>query len=225
MRTIGLIGGMSWESTAQYYFIINNLVKERLGGLSSAKIVLYSVNFEEIATLQRSGEWEKAGKLLNNCALSLERAGADCLVLCTNTMHNVSDALCLGVQIPLIHIAEVTAEAIKKRGILKVGLLGTRFTMEQSFYKDRLAGLNVLIPNETEAIHEIIFNELCLGIVKDESREIYKKSIQSLISKGAEGIILGCTEIGMLISDKDSSVPVFDTTKIHAEAAVEFALR
>lgn len=230
MKTIGLIGGMSWESTALYYQKINDGVKQRLGGLHSAKLVLFSVNFQEIEALQAAGEWEKAGAILAAAARSLKAAGADFLVLCTNTMHKVVPAIRAAVDIPLLHIADATATAIAQNGIRTIGLLGTRFTMEQDFYRGRLEAaqnLQVLVPDpaDRETVHHIIYQELCLGIVREESRLAYRQVIERLIARGAQGIILGCTEIGMLVSSSDSPVPVFDTTAIHAASAVDFALR
>lgn len=228
MKTIGLIGGMSWESSMTYYRIINEEVKWRLGGLHSAKCLLYSVDFDEIERYQSDGDWEKAGDVLGEVACSLEKGGADFIVICTNTMHKVSDHIQSKVDIPLLHIADATAEQIKSEGIRKIGLLGTTYTMEQDFYKARLesSGFNVMVPGKTErgTINKIIFNELCLGKIQVESRDYYKKVIQDLIAAGAEGIILGCTEIGLLIKSDDSSVPLFDTTYIHAVEAVNTAL-
>ena len=221
---------MSWESTAHYYQDINELVKRRLGGLHSAKIVLYSVDFHDIEQLQKIGNWDEAGASLAKAAQSLEAAGADFLILCTNTMHKVAPAIANAVGIPLLHIADPTAEAVKSAGMRTIGLLGTRFTMEQDFYRGRLEsqhGLHVIVPDETdrEVVHNIIYNELCLGQVKESSREAYREIIGRLIARGAEGIILGCTEIAMLISPDDVPIPVFDTTSIHASSAVEFALQ
>ncbi|MBE0622980.1 MAG: aspartate/glutamate racemase family protein [Burkholderiales bacterium] len=229
MRTIGLIGGMSWESTVPYYRIINEAVKERLGGLHSAKLVLYSVDFHEIEHLQHSGDWIAAGRLLAQAARSLRAAGADFLVLCTNTMHKVADAIEGAVDIPLYHIADATAEEIKRNGLASVGLLGTRFTMEQEFYKGRLReghGIDVVIPDEIdrEIVHRVIYDELCLGKIIDASRTEYRRIIQRLAERGAQGVILGCTEISMLVGAKDSPVPVFDTTSIHARGAAHWAL-
>lgn len=230
MKTIGLIGGMSWESTIPYYRQINQSIKERLGGLHSAKVVLYSVDFHEIERLQHAGDWEAAGQLLAAAARALELAGADFLVLCTNTMHKVAPAIEAAVRIPLFHIADPTAEAIKDAGLSTVGLLGTRFTMEQAFYKDRLRerhGLQVLIPNQAdrEAIHRVIYEELCLGRVVEESRAEYRRIMSDLVDQGAEGIVLGCTEISLLVAQQDSTVPLFDTTTIHARKAAEWAIR
>ena len=229
MKTIGLIGGMSWESTVPYYRQINETIKKRLGGLHSAKLILYSVDFQEIEHLQRHGDWEAAGLILANAARSLEAAGADFLVLCTNTMHKVAGSIEAAVAIPLFHIADPTASEIKRAGYSVVGLLGTRFTMEQGFYRDRLSarhGLRVLVPEvqDRETIHRIIYEELCLGIAKPDSRAEYRRIMRNLASQGAEAIILGCTEISLLVNEQDSDVPLFDTTAIHARAAAEEAL-
>ena len=229
MKTIGLIGGMSWESTSEYYKIINETVKERLGGLNSAKCIMYSVDFEEIASLQHQGEWEKLTKLMIRFAQQLERAGADFIVICTNTMHKMAREIQDNINIPLLHIADATAERIKEQGLRKPGLLGTKFTMEEDFYKKRLKekyNLDVMIPSNTdrEIIDSVIYNELCLGIIRQSSKEKFKDIIRRLVSNGADGLILGCTEIPLLISQKDVEVPLFDTTAIHSKAAVEFAL-
>lgn len=229
MKIIGLIGGMSWESTVPYYRQINETIKHRLGGLHSAKIVLYSVDFHDIERLQHAGDWEAAGAMLAEAARSLEAAGADFLVLCTNTMHKVASSIEAAVAIPLFHIADPTATEIKRAGHSSVGLLGTRFTMEQAFYRDRLSerhGLQVIVPNaeDRDIIHRIIYEELCLGVVLPESRSEYRRIMESLAAQGAEAIILGCTEISLLVSQTDSSVPLFDTTAIHARAAAEEAL-
>ncbi|MCO1602536.1 aspartate/glutamate racemase family protein [Desulfosporosinus nitroreducens] len=228
MKTIGLIGGMSWESSSEYYRIINEEVKNRLGGLHSAKCVLYSVDFEEIEICQRNGEWGKAAQILANAARSLEKAGADFIVICTNTMHKVADDIQAGISIPLLHIADITAEQVLLNGIKTVGLLGTRYTMEQDFYKSRLENqsIKVLIPKETdrEIVNTVIYRELCLGQIIDSSRVSYKRIIEDLIKQGAEGIILGCTEIGLLVKSEDSTVPLYDTTLIHAIGAVNFSL-
>ncbi|MFZ5880171.1 MAG: aspartate/glutamate racemase family protein [Chloroflexota bacterium] len=230
MKTIGLIGGMSWESSSEYYRIINEEIKKRLGGLHSAKSVMVSVDFAEIETLQREGRWDEAGRVITRAAQDLERGGADLLVLCTNTMHKVADQMQAGLRIPMLHIADATAERIRAAGLTKVGLLGTRFTMEQDFYRGRLAskhGLEVLTPDEAgrELVHCVIYDELCLGLIRDESREAYKRIMAELVGRGAQGIILGCTEIELLVHDGDASVPLFPTTRIHAEAAVEYALK
>ena len=230
MQTIGLIGGMSWESTIPYYRQINEAIKERLGGLHSAKIILYSVNFQEIEQLQHQGKWDEAGKILADTALLLQQAGADFLVLCTNTMHKVAPAIESTTQIPLLHIADPTAQAIKQAGYKRVALLGTRFTMEQDFYRGRLShkhGIEVLVPGieDRSQVHQIIYDELCLGILKESSRQTYREVIQRLASQGAEAVILGCTEISLLIGAKDSPLPLFDTTAIHASAAAKQALQ
>jgi aspartate racemase len=228
MKTIGLIGGMSWESTALYYRQINLAVQQRLGGLHSAKLVLLSVDFHEIEVLQRAGDWAAAGHILAEAARSLEAAGADLLLLCTNTMHIVAPAIQAAVAIPLLHIADPTAQAIRRVGHTRIGLLGTRFTMEQRFYIDRLRqqGLQVLLPasEDRDTVHRIIFEELCLGQVKDDSRLHYRRILATLVEQGAQVIILGCTEITLLVGAADASVPLFDTTAIHASAAVELAL-
>lgn len=228
MKTIGLIGGMSWESTSEYYRIINEEVKRRLGGLHSAKCILFSVDFEEIEICQRQGEWEKAAKILSDAARSLEAGGADFIIICTNTMHKVAHEIQTGIHIPLLHIADITAEKVLANGIHTMGLLGTRYTMEQDFYKSRLEAqeINVLIPNEAdrESVNTIIYQELCLGQIIDESRGKYKRIIEELVKQGAEGIILGCTEIGLLVKPEDSTVPLYDTTLLHAKGAVNYAL-
>ncbi|MBT2728357.1 aspartate/glutamate racemase family protein [Bacillus sp. ISL-75] len=229
MKVIGLIGGMSWESSVEYYRIINEEVKRRLGGLHSAKCLLYSVDFEEIERFQSNGDWKKAGEVLGDVALSLEKGGADFIVICTNTMHKVIDDIQSKINIPLLHIADATTTQIKEQGISSIGLLGTKYTMEQDFYKSRLEsnGINVLVPNdnEREIVNKVIYDELCLGNVHQASRDYYKKVIQGLIESGAEGIILGCTEIGLLIKSEDSDVPLFDTTYIHAREAVNMSLK
>lgn len=230
MKTIGLIGGMSWESTIPYYRQINETVKAYLGGLHSAKIVLFSVDFHEIERLQHHGDWDAAGALLAQAARSLELAGADFLVLCTNTMHKVAPAIEAAVAIPLFHIADPTAEEIKRSGFTRIGLLGTRFTMEQAFYKDRLQerhGLQVVTPNDAdrEIVHCIIYEELCLGKIEESSRTEYRRVMADLIAQGAQAIILGCTEISLLVDQSDASVPLFDTTRLHARTAAEWALQ
>ncbi len=229
MRTIGLIGGMSWESSAEYYRLINEAVKERLGGLHSARSVMLTVDFAEIEAMQQAGRWDEAGVALAAAAHSLERAGADCLVLCTNTMHKVADAITADLSIPFIHIADATAAAIKAHGLRRIGLLGTRFTMEEAFYKGRLTdqhGLEVLTPEPLDRalVNRVIYEELCLGQVREESRAEYRTIMARLAARGAEGIILGCTEITLLVAQPDSAVPLFDTTRLHALAAVDFAL-
>ncbi|MFM1652121.1 aspartate/glutamate racemase family protein [Brevibacillus sp. B_LB10_24] len=230
MKTIGLIGGMSWESSAIYYQLINQKVKERLGGHHSAKSLLYSVDFHEIKNLQHEGKWEQATEIMIDAAKRLERGGADFVVICTNTMHKMASEVEAAITIPLLHIADATAGEIQRQNIEKVGLLATAFTMEQDFYKGRLAerfGLDVLVPGEADRklVHDIIYQELCLGVIKRESKDAYAEIIKKLVRDGARGIILGCTEITLLISQEDCEVPVFDTTKIHAESAVEWALR
>ncbi len=228
MKTIGLIGGMSWESTIPYYRIINEEIKEKLGGLHSAKIVLYSVEFNEIEKCQSSGEWEKSGEILGNAARGIENAGADFILICTNTMHKVAPQIASMINIPIVHIADATADELEKRNIKTVGLLGTKYTMTQDFYKQRLIdrGINVVIPDEEgiDTVNSIIYDELCVGKIEDSSREKYKKIIEDLKGKGAEGVILGCTEIGLLIGQSDVSIPVFDTTVIHAKRAAELAM-
>jgi len=227
MKTIGLIGGMSWESTIPYYSIINEYVRETLGGLHSARIILYSVEFDEIERCQSAGEWEKSGEILGEAAKALERGGADLILICTNTMHKVYDQVQGYVQVPLIHIADATADALKKNDVHKVALLGTKYTMKQDFYKDRLIkkGFDVLIPNDAdvELVNSVIFNELCLGKIEDKSREEFSRIIGELKNDGAEAVILGCTEIGLLVGEKDSSLPIYDTTFIHARRAAELA--
>ncbi|MGG2028634.1 aspartate/glutamate racemase family protein [Gottfriedia sp. S16(2024)] len=229
MKTIGLIGGMSWESSLLYYQIMNERVKEKLGGHHSAKSLLYSVDFQEIKTLQFEDRWDELTKIMTEVAKKLESSGAECLVICTNTMHKMAKEVEESVKIPLLHIADATAKEIVNSGIKKVALLGTAFTMEHDFYKGRLIeqfGLDVIVPNEDERklVHNIIYEELCLGIVKEESKQVYLNIIDHLIGQGAEAVILGCTEITMLISQENCSIPVFDTTRIHAESAVDFAL-
>ncbi|MFS7306749.1 aspartate/glutamate racemase family protein [Rahnella inusitata] len=230
MKTLGLIGGMSWESTVPYYRMINEHVKQQLGGLHSAKLFLYSVDFYEIEKLQMAGDWQQAGEILGNAANALARAGAEVIVVCTNTMHKVADDIERIGGLPLLHIADATAEKIKGQGLRKIGLLGTRFTMEQDFYRGRLQDIHqieVVTPDEADRVivHRIIYEELCLGIVNDASREEYRQIIAKLELQGVEGIILGCTEITLLVGAADASVPVFDTTAIHALAAAEFSLK
>ncbi|MET7615794.1 aspartate/glutamate racemase family protein [Streptomyces sp. NPDC005408] len=228
MRTIGLIGGMSWESSAEYYRLLNVLVRERLGGLHSARCILHSVDFAEIEELQVAGDWERAGEILAGAARGLQAAGADLLLICTNTMHKVAGQVEAAVSVPLLHLADATADAVRAEGLGRVGLLGTAFTMEQDFYRDRLAGhgIEVLTPDaEGRAlVHRVIYEELCLGVVREESRVAYQDVIGKLVAAGAEGVVLGCTEIELLIGEKDSPVPVFPTTRLHAEAAVDAAL-
>ncbi len=230
MKTIGLLGGMSWESTALYYSHINELVKEKLGGLHSAKIAMVSVDFQEIEILQHAGEWDATGEILAKASQQIEAAGADFLLICTNTMHKVAPQIEAAIEIPLLHIADATAEWIKAEGIQNIGLLGTRFTMEQEFYAGRLKekhGLRVILPSEEdrEIVHRVIYEELVLGIVRDESRREYLRIMDDLRAQGAEGVIEGCTEIVMLVQQAHTDIPLFDTTSIHAEAAVEMALR
>ncbi|MBR5267455.1 MAG: aspartate/glutamate racemase family protein [Lachnospiraceae bacterium] len=228
MKTIGLIGGMSWESTVTYYEVVNEVVKERLGGLNSAKVLLYSVNFEEIEKRQASGDWDECAEILGTAAQNLEKAGADFIIICTNTMHKVAPQMQEMIHIPIIHIAEATADELKKKEIKKVALLGTKYTMTQDFYRGKLVetGLEVLIPDEegVAMINDVIFNELCLGVLKEESKAAFVKEIEKLAEQGAEGVILGCTEIGLLIKQEDVKIPVFDTTMIHATKAAEMAL-
>ena len=223
MKTIGLIGGMSWESTVTYYQVINETVKRELGGLHSAKVLLYSVDFDEIERYQANGEWDKSADVLSDAAMRLEKAGADFIVICTNTMHKVAPQMSKHISIPIIHIAEATAEKLKGQGIKTVGLLGTKYTMTQDFYKAKLidAGIRVMIPDagDVERVNSVIYNELCLGNIRSESKEAYLAIIKKLEAAGAQGVILGCTEIGLLIQQKDVDLPVFDTTLIHAEKA------
>jgi aspartate racemase len=229
MKTIGMIGGMSWESTVEYYRIINEEVKKRLGGLHSAKAVLYSVDFAEVEILQREGRWREATDMMIDAARRVEAGGADFVIICANTMHKMAGEVQASISIPLLHIADATAEAIKAQKLHKIGLLGTRFTMEENFYRGRLAekhGLEVLIPNAADraVVHRVIYEELVLGNIVPASKAEYLRIIESLIQQRAEGIILGCTELGLLVKDEDSRVPLFDTTRIHAVAAVEMAL-
>jgi aspartate racemase len=228
--TIGLIGGMSWESSAEYYRIINREMNRRLGGVHSAQCLMYSVDFEGIKRLQHEGDWERLATEMKAAAVRLERGGADFIVLCTNTMHRVADAIAASVSIPTLHIADPTADKIKAAGFQRIGLLGTAFTMEQDFYKGRLQqrhGLEVIVPDENDRriVHEIIYKELVLGQIRPESRQAYRAIIARLIESGAQAVILGCTEIMLLVSDEDSAVPLFDTTTIHALAAVDWALK
>ena len=229
MKTMGLLGGMSWESSLEYYRAINQLVKKRLGGLHSAKCLMYSVDFHEIETLQQQGLWDEAGAILGAAAKALQKGGADFLLICTNTMHKVAPLIRQETDIPLLHIADATAKSVLAQGIRKIGLLGTRFTMQEGFYKGKLVhdhGLEVVTPLEADMdmIHQVIFEELCLGLIREASREKYRAVIKRLAAAGAEGVILGCTEIGLLVKDQDSPIPLFDTTFIHAEAAVDYAL-
>ena len=229
MKTIGLIGGMSWESSLEYYRMINACVRDQLGGLHSAKILMVSFDFTEIAALQDEGNWDAAAQLMIDAAQKLERAGADVLLICSNTMHKVADSVQKSVAIPLLHIADATAETVKTRKLRRVGLLGTKFTMEQVFYKERLTvryDLEVIVPadSERDVIDHVIYDELCRGQVAPTSKKTCCQIIQNLIADGAEGMILGCTELGLLVDQKDVHVPLFDTTKIHANAAARFAL-
>ena len=229
MKTIGLLGGMSWESSTTYYQVINEEIREKLGGLHSAKCIMASVDFAEIEAYQSEGKWKEAAQLLSQSAKDAENGGADFLILCTNTMHKIAAEIQQAINIPLLHIADATAQRIKSRGINRIGLLGTRFTMEEDFYKGRLVqkyGLDVITPEtqDRKIVDEVIYKELCLGKIDDASRHAYQDIIQGLITNGAEGIILGCTEIGLLVKQEISSVPLFDTAQIHAEAAVAFAL-
>ena len=223
MKTIGLIGGMSWESTVTYYQILNEVVKEKLGGLHSARVLLYSVDFAEIEAYQANGQWDESAEVLARAAENLEKAGAEFILICTNTMHKVAPQVQARIHIPLVHIAEATADALKERNISRVGLLGTRYTMTQAFYKDKLieAGIDVLIPADEDihVVNDIIYNELCLGNVQEASRRAFLRVIDDLKQRGAQGVILGCTEIGLLIRQQDTELPVFDTTQIHAEKA------
>lgn len=229
MKTLGLIGGMSWESTIPYYRIINEIVRERLGGLHSARLILYSVDFHDIERLQQAGAWDEAGMILADAARALEAAGAEGLALCTNTMHKVAPAIEAAVTIPLLHIADPTVAAVKAAGLHAVGLLGTRFTMEQDFYRGRLTarhGLTAIIPDpaDREIVHRVIYDELCQGDIRADSRAQYREIMQRLVDAGAEGIILGCTEIALLVGLDDAPVPLFDTTALHARAAAAWAL-
>jgi aspartate racemase len=229
MKRIGLLGGMSWESSAEYYRFVNEAVRKRLGGLHSADCLLRSVDFAAVEELQRTGRWNEAGKLLTAEALALVAGGAELLVLCTNTMHRVADQIAAAVEIPFVHIADTTADAVHAAGLSTVGLLATAYTMEQDFYVGRLErthGLAVVVPDaeDRRLVHDVIYQELCLGIVKEDSRQAYRRVIGDLVGRGAEGILLGCTEIDLLIGPPDAPVPVFDTTRLHAERAVDLAL-
>ncbi|MCO5973868.1 aspartate/glutamate racemase family protein [Actinoallomurus soli] len=229
MRTIGMLGGMSWVSSAEYYRLANEVVRERLGGLHSARLVMASVDFADVEELQMSGRWEDAGRLLADEARKVEAAGADLLLICTNTMHKVADQVQAAVDIPLLHLADKTAAAVTAAGLSTVGLLGTAFTMEQDYYRDRLAshGLTVLVPPAADRaeVHRIIYDELCLNVMSDESRRTYRRVIAGMVDAGAEGVILGCTEIELLVGAADSPVPVFPTTRLHVAAAVDAVLR
>jgi aspartate racemase len=229
MKTIGLIGGMSWNSSLEYYRIINETIKEKLGDLHSAKCILYSVDLAEIEHLQHEGKWKELAEVMIDTAQKLERANAEFVVICTNTMHKMADDIQNNINIPILHIVDAVAERILEKGLRKVGLLGTRFTMEGDFYKRMLKekhDIETIIPDndEREMIHDVIYNELCLGIIKRSSREMFKKTIKNLNANGAEGVILGCTEIPLLIKEKNVNIPLFDTAAIHARSAVEFAL-
>ncbi|WP_338591525.1 aspartate/glutamate racemase family protein [Shewanella khirikhana] len=230
MKTIGMLGGMSWESTLSYYKAINEGVKQRLGGLHSAKIALYSVDFADIERLQHQGDWDATARILTDGAKAVEAAGADFLLICTNTMHKVAPQIAANIQIPILHIADATAGQLKADGISRVGLLGTRFTMEQDFYKSRLTelfGIEVLVPDLAgrEQVHKVIYDELCLGKINPASREAYLGIMESLVSQGAQAIILGCTEIALLVRQQDTQIKLYDTTQIHAQSAVEMALQ
>ena len=230
MKTIGMIGGMSWESSLEYYRIMNQAVKEKLGGFHSAPCILYSVDFDDVEKLQHQGDWESLTRLMIEAAQRVKKAGADFLVICTNTMHKMADEVQRAIQIPLLHIADVAAEAVKANGQSRVGLLGTKFTMEQDFYKGRLQeihGIDVLIPEDKErqVIHDILYNELCLGEIKELSKGKFQSIIQNLVQRGAQGVILGCTEIPLIVSQEDYEIPLYDTTALHAKAAVDFALQ
>lgn len=228
MRKIGLLGGMSWESSALYYEILNEAVRERLGGYHSARVVMSSVDFAEVEAMQAAGEWDAAGALLAAEAAALEAAGAECLVLCTNTMHKVADAIEAATEVPLVHIVDVTAAAVRAAGLSRVALLGTRFTMEQAFVRDRLAthGVEALVPpaEDRELVHEVIYGELVHGVVREASRAAYVDVVDRLVADGAEGVVLGCTEIELLLRPEDVDVPVFATTRLHALAALDVAL-
>jgi len=229
MKTIGLIGGMAWESSIEYYRLINEAAMKKLGGYHSAKSLMISVDFAEVEAFQMQGKWEEAGNLLADAAKSLERGGADFVVLCTNTMHKGAGAIQANISIPFLHIADATAEAIGKAGMHKIGLLGTRFTMEEDFYKGRLTekfGLEVVVPDASgrKVVNDVIYQELGFGIIRQESREQYIRVIEQMAAQGAEGVILGCTEIGLLVHQEDSPIPVFDTTRIHAEVAFDYAI-
>lgn len=228
MRTIGLIGGMSWESSAEYYRLINQQVRDQLGPLRSARLLMYSVDFGPVEQAQHAGRWDEAARILIDAAQRLQDGGAECLVLCTNTMHKVAEQIQAATAVPFLHIADPTAQAALAAGTLNIGLLGTAFTMEQEFLKSRLSqqGLNVLVPDaqERQAVHRIIYEELCVGVISDASRRVYQQVIESLRARGAQAIILGCTEIGLLLKPEHSPLPLLDTTELHARAAVDFAL-
>jgi aspartate racemase len=229
MKTIGLIAGMSWKSSVEYYKIINEMVKEKLGGHHSAKIILFNVDFEEIINYQKNNDWDKAGQLLTDAAQRLEKAGCDFVLICTNTMHKVADVVQAGINIPLIHICDAVIHDVKEKNIKKVGVLGTKYTIEEGFYCscfDKKC-IEVVLPDkeDLQKVHNIIFNELCHGVITEESKQVYKTIIEKMVSQGAEGIVLGCTEIQLLITQQDSPVPIFDTTYHHAAYAVELALK
>jgi aspartate racemase len=229
MKTIGMLGGMSWESTASYYRALNEGIKSRLGALHSARICMVSVDFEEIEQLQRKGSWEETGVILAEAAQAIERGGADFLMICTNTMHKVAPQIEAAISIPLLHIADATAQALQRDGVRRVGLLGTRFTMEQDFYRERIRknfGIDVLVPEiaSRERVHDVIYNELCLGVINEQSRQDYLNIIQELATAGAEAVILGCSEIAMLVQQRHTTVALYDTTALHAEAALDLAL-
>lgn len=228
MKTIGLLGGMSYESTVTYYQMINEVIKQELGGLHSAKILLYSVDFAEIERCQADGDWDKSADILTDAAMNLEKAGADFILICTNTMHKVAPQIQKHISIPIVHIAEATAEKLKQANISKVALLGTKYTMTQDFYKEKLinAGIEVIIPDEEgiEIVNDIIYNELCLGVISPSSKEKYLHIIDELANQGAQGVILGCTEIGLLVQQSDTTLPVFDTTQIHALKAAMLSI-
>lgn len=228
MKLIGLIGGMSWESTVTYYQILNNTIKEKLGGLHSAKCLLYSVDFHEIEKCQSNGEWEKSAHILSEAAKSLEKAGAEFIIICTNTMHKVANEIQEVISIPILHIADATVQELKKENIKKVALLGTKYTMEQDFYKSKLIEneIEVLIPNaeDINLVNRIIYDELCLGIISEHSKQVYINIIDKLAKQGAQGAILGCTEIGLLIQQKDTKIPLFDTTLIHGKQAALYSI-
>jgi len=228
MKTIGMIGGMSWESTVTYYQIVNQVIRRELGGLHSAKCILHSVEFDEVERLQSSGEWEKAGEILSQAARGLEAAGADYILICTNTMHKVFDQVQRSVRVPLLHIAQLTADALKGDSIEKVGLLGTKYTMEQDFYKAKLVenGIEVVIPDKAavEEINRVIFEELCMGVIREKSRQTFLAAVGDMAARGAQAVILGCTEIGLLVRQNDTAVKLYDTTVIHAERAAMLSL-
>ena len=228
MKTIGLIGGMSFESTVTYYQLINEEVRDRLGGLHSAKCIVYSVDFHEIEACQKAGDWERSAQILGNAAQSLEKAGADIILICTNTMHKVAPQVQRAISVPLLHVGGATVRTLQREGITKVGLLGTKYTMQQDFYKEVLVqeGIDVLIPDEEDmaTVNDVIFKELCLGNIREGSRNAFLAIMEKLRQRGAEGVILGCTEIGLLVKEKDTDIPLFDTTVIHALEAVNWAL-